>query len=313
MSVNIWEATEKDLVDIVEGGQEESLYLDYKGSGALVNTETAKSQISKDVSAFANSEGGTLVYGVSEIRIGKQPPTPTEIDEGIDPEKISKEWIENVINSRIQRRINGIRIQKVPLTTKRPGRVAYVVWVPQSYDAPHQAYDKRYYKRFNFQSVPMEDYEIRDVRDRRLEPSVIAEVTAPTISPFPGGTKARLSILLKNIGNRIAERVYVECDIPHRHITPVNQFEGKPHGFERDGIQYRQLRYHHRDNSGPLPLFPNTDFEVLDGNRRFVHIQLLIEDNDKARQTFIYWVVYADGAQPNSGKISLEELILLRY
>jgi len=35
--------------------------------------------------------------------------------------------------------------------------------------APHQAYDHRYYKRYNFQSIPMEDYEVRDLMRRSIE------------------------------------------------------------------------------------------------------------------------------------------------
>jgi hypothetical protein len=35
--------------------------------------------------------------------------------------------------------------------------------------APHQANDYRYYKRFNFESTPMEDYEVRDLMRRSIE------------------------------------------------------------------------------------------------------------------------------------------------
>jgi len=51
-----------------------------------------------------------------------------------------------------------------------------VIDVPQSSTA-HQASDKRYYKRFNFESVPMEDYEIRDVMQRTEAPSLGLETT----------------------------------------------------------------------------------------------------------------------------------------
>jgi hypothetical protein len=64
---------------------------------------------------------------------------------------ISKEWLEQVINSTIERRIEGIRIKEVTLSGTKAGIV-----------------DNRYYKRFNFESVAMEDYEVRDV-SRRLE------------------------------------------------------------------------------------------------------------------------------------------------
>ena len=54
-----------------------------------------------------------------------------------------------------------------------PGQHAYVVYVPQSLRAPHQAGDRRYYKRYNAQSVPMEDYEVRDVARRTDTPVIL--------------------------------------------------------------------------------------------------------------------------------------------
>lgn len=81
-------------------GVQESLELDYKQSAALERTDVRKNELSKDVSAFANSAGGTILYGMKENgRI------PIALDSGCDPNEISKEWIEQVINSRIQRRI----------------------------------------------------------------------------------------------------------------------------------------------------------------------------------------------------------------
>src|SRR5262249_24568980 len=68
--------------------------------------------------------------------------------------------------------IDGIRINQIDLSGAKSGRVVYVVSIPQSLDAPHMASDKRYYKRFNFESVPMEDYEVRDVARRSAAPNL---------------------------------------------------------------------------------------------------------------------------------------------
>src|SRR5690349_7755872 len=47
---------------------EENLSLEYKASGALDPLdESKKTEITKDVSAFANSTGGTLIYGIAEF------------------------------------------------------------------------------------------------------------------------------------------------------------------------------------------------------------------------------------------------------
>jgi hypothetical protein len=48
--------------------------------------------------------------------------------------------------------------------------------------APHQAPDKRYYKRQNFQSSPMEDYEVRDTLRRAMRALLlVAEHDDPAI------------------------------------------------------------------------------------------------------------------------------------
>jgi len=164
-----WSWDEADLQRLVATGTKESLTLDYKASAALANTDGKKNEVSKDVSAFANSAGGTIVYGIVE-----KDHLPVCLDHGFDPTDITREWLESVINSRIQRRIDGVRISAVDLRSTSPGRVAYVVSVPQSNRAPHQAHDKKFYKRFEFESVPMEEYEIRDVARRGSVPDLSA-------------------------------------------------------------------------------------------------------------------------------------------
>src|SRR2546421_204639 len=91
---------ENDILDLIKNQVQESLTLEYKECGALEKTDRKKNDISKDVSAFANSAGGVLIYGVKDNKH-----VPTGIDDGVDPIDISKDWLEQVINSRIQRRI----------------------------------------------------------------------------------------------------------------------------------------------------------------------------------------------------------------
>ena len=172
-----WEWAEEDLLDLIRQPVEESLTLDYKRCAALEKTSEKRTELTKDVSAFANSAGGTLVYGI--IESGQ---TPTALDAGYDPKVITREWVEQVINA-IQPRIDGVRIKPVDLQRSAPGRVAYVVSVPQSMRTPHQAADKRYYKRFNFQSVPMEDYEVRDSARRQQAPDLYVDVSLPNGEP----------------------------------------------------------------------------------------------------------------------------------
>src|SRR5688500_10180937 len=103
-----WEWTEEDLQQLIDTEAKESLELEYKACPSLENTDVRKDEISKDVSAFANAAGGTIVYGMIE-----KGHVPIAIDAGYDPNgKITREWLEQVITSRIRQRIPGVRINQ---------------------------------------------------------------------------------------------------------------------------------------------------------------------------------------------------------
>ena len=136
----------------------EGLQLDYKRSPALPGKQ---GEVAKDISAFANSAGGTLIYGVAE-----DGNLPTAIDGGVDHKECSRERLESIIQTNVSPVLDELSITQIPLNEERS---IFVVSVPRSPRAPHQArHQKCYYKRYNFQSVAMEDYEINDVRNRRV-------------------------------------------------------------------------------------------------------------------------------------------------
>jgi predicted HTH transcriptional regulator len=115
----------------------------------LTRESSAVNELCKDVSAFANSAGGQIVFGVEEDK--KKTRKPSKVDDGVADPKITREWIEQVPNSKIQPRIAGIRISPVQVAKG----FGYVISVPQSHTGPHQAPDLKYYKRFELQSVAM--------------------------------------------------------------------------------------------------------------------------------------------------------------
>ena len=158
-----WDWQEDDIQDLIREQRPEDLSLEYKRSDALTKTDEKKSEITKDVSAMANSAGGVIIYGIDEQKLSKG---PIKLDSGVDPDEISREWLEQVIDSGIRRKVGSLRINPVRISST--GRPVYVVSVPQSNWAPHMARDHRYYKRLGTTTTMMEEYEVRDVA-RRLE------------------------------------------------------------------------------------------------------------------------------------------------
>ena len=166
----------------------ESIHLDYKASPALLGKV---GEIAKDVSAFANSDGGVIIYGVEEYEH-----KPVKIDCGVPHKRYTREWLEDLIQGNITPRIEQLTILQLPVS---PTHSMYVVGVQKSERAPHQERTGlRYYKRHNFKSSPMEDYEIQDIRNRVVSsaPSVVVDVEIEQGSMF--------NLYVENVGNEAA-------------------------------------------------------------------------------------------------------------
>ena len=152
-----------DIKYLINNEVEENIHLDYKAAGALAKDDKKRTEITKDVSAFANSDGGIIVYGIAEYDYRPQEISP------IDGRVYTKEWLENVIQL-IQPRIEGLRI--FPIRVEDIDKSIYLVQIPRSDNAPHMANDHRYYGRRNFQSLPLEDYEVKDLYNRMSIPKL---------------------------------------------------------------------------------------------------------------------------------------------
>ena len=269
LDVSLW--TELDLLELIQNEVQEDIQLDYKASAALLNTESKKKEISKDVSAMANSAGGVLIYGIIE-----KGHIPKNLDEGVDPNETTKEWLEQIINSRIQRKINGMKIFPIELKTLNPGKFAYVVSIPQSSRAPHQAHDKRFYKRYNFESVPMEEYEIRDVSHRIdgpklnliLKVSDVLEIGNDSEKSGENLRRIKLSLVLYNESvvpaEYIAIRLYIDKSVSNLSnlgfLKKQDDITLSANGFD-DKVFYNLALLHSIPKK--MPIFKGTTFDML--------------------------------------------------
>lgn len=149
-----------DILSLIENEVEESIHLDFKEAEALDKTENKKKELSKDIASFANSDGGIIIYGIKEEN--HKAHSLSFVNGNI----FTKEWIEQLINSTIQRHIPDLKIFPIRFDNSILKSI-YVIKIPKSVEAPHISRDKRFYKRFNFESVYMEEYEIRQLYGRK--------------------------------------------------------------------------------------------------------------------------------------------------
>jgi hypothetical protein len=150
--------------DLIKGGEEavkglrieESSTLDYK------KEYTSDREFGKDISSFANSEGGIIIYGILEDN-GK----PVEFP-GVDISEPTIRSKEQAIERNISPPLH-VRIEKVELSGKE--NIGFAIFdIPYSLYKPHMVTTKkecRYYHRHELSSVPMSDFEVAQAFETR--------------------------------------------------------------------------------------------------------------------------------------------------
>lgn len=123
------QASEADILRMVENSVRETARLDYK-LGLPGNADKDKREFLRDVSAFANAEGGDLLFGIREVD-----GVATEVV-GLDPGGIDDAIQKFTSRARdsINPRVLRLRMRGVELTS---GRWVLHIRVNRSLDAPH--------------------------------------------------------------------------------------------------------------------------------------------------------------------------------
>ena len=240
--------TKQRLEGLIADKIEEGPTLDYKAAAALDRSDQRKTEVTKDVSAFANAAGGTIIYGLREYADKARKHLPESLDP-IDRREYSREWLDQVIGL-VSPRIAEVRIFPVAVGSA-DWEVCYVVEIPQGRTA-HQARDLRYYRRYNFESVPMADYEIRDVMNRRRHPHLDFRIRLQRSTKHE-----RLMVLGKfiNRGEVLARHYALQVALPTVVEGTKLYKEGLIPECRGDRYFWRVLLRAPND----LPLFPNSD------------------------------------------------------
>ena len=101
-----------DIQKLVADRIQESLHLDYKDSRAL--TKKNKDEIIKDVTAFANADGGVVIYGVRE-----KGHLPDQVVSGVENSDMTREWLDQILTANITPPIEGLEILQISLDDMR--------------------------------------------------------------------------------------------------------------------------------------------------------------------------------------------------
>lgn len=162
--------TKEDLQRLIDNEVEESTILEYKSSFAVQNLKW-REELAKDISAMANSNGGTIVFGIKQKDIGNG----NAIAHRLTPipfSEMTKDKLSQLLSSNIQPIINNLEITYI--SESQEGGY-FIVEIPQSNTAHQNRLTHIYYKRRNATVEAMEDYEIRDIMNRNKTPIIDLE------------------------------------------------------------------------------------------------------------------------------------------
>jgi hypothetical protein len=131
--------TENDLLALIADKEAEGKTLDYKRD-AVGKGDTEKKEFLYDVSSFANTLGGHLIFGMDE----KDGEAINLVGlAGIDPDQEILR-LEQMLRDGVRPPIVGVESVRIPLSG---GNVAIVMRIPKSWNPPHQV---TFQKAFRF-------------------------------------------------------------------------------------------------------------------------------------------------------------------
>lgn len=147
--------SEADLLELIDNKVPESKTLDYKLE--LKFGDSDKRELLADISSFANTAGGYLLFGIKE-----EGGIPTEIA-GLSIDNPDKEILKivNLIRDCTDPHIPGVSIHAVPLTNSKYVLAAHI---PRSWNAPHVVKIEkhwRFYARHSAGKYPLDVPELK--------------------------------------------------------------------------------------------------------------------------------------------------------
>lgn len=266
---------EADLLVLVTNQEREGKNLEFKES-LPGNTDSDKKEFLADVTSFANTSGGHLVYGVSETAGFATEVRGLTVDADAEIGRM-----ESLLRSGVQPRVPGYSIRPVPL---RDGKTVIIFRINQSWILPHRVilggHDK-FYARNSSGKYPLDVPELRSL-------FALSETTGERIKNFRVERIAFISSGQTPVSLPEGPKTVL-------HLTPLNAFTPglslNVAAFENNILALRPLRvaggwsYRHnfdgivtfsrlRDSSeslGYLQVFRNGIIEAVDASSIQTH------------------------------------------
>jgi len=230
-----------DIKALQNNQTQESDILDYKAG--LIDDD----QLIRHVTAFANTRGGFIIFGVEETGRGGFP----KAIPGIDQQEINKERMEQILLSNISPRVN-VKMRDIPHDNGQ--KRILLLQIPDSSLRPHMNLRlKKYMKRYEFEAVDMNERDVTEAYRTRFSSYDVVEkyIRTATSRPDPMyNVKAQILVIPTVLDTRLVDTsdrenlAWLEPGKIHPQPTSVDAFVPDiPTPSPRGVVCQRQFRY----------------------------------------------------------------------
>jgi hypothetical protein len=295
--------TIEDIQRLIDDEERESVTLDYKQADRRWN-HTGKEKIAKHISAFANSEGGMLVFGVQCDESDKDKPIAIS---GVHPRN-GVEDLDRIITAAIRPEIQGWARKKI----SDDHTAVLLVYIPASDGGPHQSMKhKQYFHRSGAQSIAMEHYLVQRYFGRHFYPRLQIDVKEPASIRAMYPQKAwthyfSFQFVIGNSGKGNANGCSGQI------VLPTSTFVVTNHAATYFTAQVEQSRSWAAEEPGPHYFMISRDIHP---GSSYCFFELAIAFHRQHLETFsshpfLSWEIFAEGMVPQKGQFTLSKQFL---
>lgn len=285
----IVDVTQLHLEQLLADSTAEGSHLEFKRDLPINWDQGTKHEFLADVSAFANSGGGDLIFGIDENGQGQaQAIVPQALE---NPDQQVRR-LQDFLLTLVEPRLPGVQIQAIPVIVDAVSGHAVIVRTPQSWVGPHRVKTNQHFfvrdglrkrqldvpeVRSLFLRSESQAQRVRDFRTERLGKILTGEtphrlVDAPFLVAHFVTTQAALGLVqidpvpylrdrnLPVVGGRgMTTRINIDGALAIRNETPNRETNGYTQLF-RNGFFESTYAITYRPNQGRVTL-PSLSYE----------------------------------------------------
>lgn len=182
---------------------------EYKSASVLTDKGQLKECLGKQISAFANSGGGRLVFGID--------PKTTQLQACQEKQgnQTMEDYLSNMISECVDDQLQTFHVMRMNFD-EHDARCIFIIHVEDSPVAPHQSrHDKVYYWRLPGKSEPAPHFHLKNLYNRRVACIVEATILEDGDTRFvaEGFLRFNCRIIVQNTVGFVARPFGVEIKL----------------------------------------------------------------------------------------------------